>query len=527
MIVLSQERTKRMVAVHGWSAVVFGLFLYVVILTGAIAVLSQQIGVWSAGGRLVAQPLAEQLDPIVRDLAMQTPQEQREDVGLWASASGRLVAWFHTHQMNPASGMIEDYGTLYEVDPRTGEVLASYQGYGAEVFHASPVSALDEFIVDLHVNLHAPDPWGLYATGILGFVMLVAAITGLLMHRHIIKDVFLAPRNNNPLLGKKDRHVLAGTWSLLFSFILGFTGAFFSFAGALGLPLVAVTAFGGDQVAMIETLVGAPEVENKTPTDIANIDAMKALSSEKANSIPTFVSIGHWGRADAQVQIFHPAAEGNLHGSTHVFAGSSGDYEGTKPALGNEPSAGSALYSLMGPLHFGHFSGLLSKIVWVCLGLASCYVTATGMQLWLQRREENPIWRRMRPWVDIVVYGTPIALAGAAHAFFVALSGGEAADWTAAGFLAFSALSIILGLALPAAVVSKTLRLLMAALLIALPLTRVLTGGPDWFVAIAAANPAVVGMDILMLMAGAFYCAGALGFGLKNRLARAPAKVAV
>lgn len=506
MIALSKQRTRRLVAVHGWSAVVFGLFLYVVILTGAIAVFSQEIGIWSAGGKRVAEPMAQEIDSVLRDLLPQVPEAYLEDVGVWGSAAGNLVAWFHTHKNNPDSGQIEDYGKLIEIDLNNGSVLASYEGWGEQVFHANPVSALDDFIVDLHVNLHAPSPWGLYATGILGFVMLVAAISGLLMHRHMIKDVFLSPRRDNPGVAKRDRHVLAGTWSLLFSFILGFTGAFFSFAGALGLPLVAVTAFGGDQVAMIETLVGAPQVEDATPAPMANLDAMKAQSSALAKSIPTFISIQHWGRADAQVQIFHPAPAGHLNGSTHVFAGGDGGYKGTKPQLGNAPSAGNAVFSLMGPLHFGHFAGVFSKIIWVCLGLASCYVIASGMRLWLQKRSKQLLWQRLGRGVDMTVYGTPIGLAGAAHAFFFALTSGNSAHgWTALGFLGWTAVVIFIGWVLPWQRVNIALKVLLALLLLALPIARLLCGGPDWFTALEVGDIAVVGIDLLMLAAGVFY----------------------
>ena len=45
MIRLSQERTKTLLAIHGWSAVFLGLLLYAVIVTGvallAIAVSTQ------------------------------------------------------------------------------------------------------------------------------------------------------------------------------------------------------------------------------------------------------------------------------------------------------------------------------------------------------------------------------------------------------------------------------------------------------------------------------------------------------
>ena len=39
-------------------------------------------------------------------------------------------------------------------------------------------SALRKFLVDLHVQLYLPNPWGLILTGILGLMMMAAVISG-------------------------------------------------------------------------------------------------------------------------------------------------------------------------------------------------------------------------------------------------------------------------------------------------------------------------------------------------------------
>src|SRR3546814_15647357 len=84
--------------------------------------------------------------------------------------------------------------------------------------------------------------------------MLVAAISGLLIHRHLFKDIFTLRRNANPVLFDRDRHSVAGTWSLPFAFILAFTGRFFSFFGTIGVPIVAMAAFGGDVQALNDSV---------------------------------------------------------------------------------------------------------------------------------------------------------------------------------------------------------------------------------------------------------------------------------
>ena len=73
------------------------------------------------------------------------------------------------------------------------------------------------------------------------------------------------------------------------------------------------------------------------------------------------------------------------------------------------------------PLHFGTFVGLLSRVVWFALGLAMCYVTLTGLQLWLQRRAEDPLWRRLARATPVVGYGLPIAMGGAGWGSLMAI----------------------------------------------------------------------------------------------------------
>ena len=215
--------------------------------------------------------------------------------------------------------------------------------------------------------------------------------------------------------------------------------------------------------------------------------------------------ISHWGRADARVQVFHPPADGALLGSTHVFMGASGEYLGAKPRIGTQPSAGSVAVELVAPLHFGNFAGLLSKIVWVSLGMALCYVSITGLQLWLERRASEPLWRGMAPAVDIVALGTPIGLAGAAYGFFFSYGVADTHAFTLYGFIAFCLASVALGIALPARRRVQGLEMLLALALALLPAARMGLGGSSWAEALHSGNALVVGVDILLLLTATTY----------------------
>ncbi|MEM6682470.1 MAG: PepSY-associated TM helix domain-containing protein [Pseudomonadota bacterium] len=502
MSFVNKDASKRLLAVHGWSGTVLGLFLYVVVLTGAIAVFRHEIGEWSAGGAKSHVALDQPLNARLAEIANQIDPEYLKSAFVFSRDSGEIVTLFSTTER--VDGELRQRGVRTVLDPVTLEEVQRDEGYFGD-FAPDQKSALERFIVRLHVSLHAPRPWGLWATGILGFVMLSAAISGILLHKNMIRDLFVAPRWSSLLLNRRDRHILAGSWSLPFSFILAFTGTFFSFAGAIGLPIVAIVAFGGDQEKLIREIQGVPATQDSTPAALTNIDTVVAQSTQIVGSKPTAISVRNWGRADALITLRHPAAQGSLNGSLHRFAGPSGDYLGLKPNIGTQPSAGNTAVGLIGPLHFGTFGGLLSKIVWFSLGLATCYITLTGLQLWVQRRAGEAAWAWLPKTVTTVGYGTGVALASAGMGFFTALPFGRAVDATAFGFLAGAAVSILLG-----AVVSTNERLekvfagLLAILLPLLPATRMALAEDGWGTLLATGNAAVVSFDIVMMFAGAF-----------------------
>ncbi|MEM7508378.1 MAG: PepSY-associated TM helix domain-containing protein [Pseudomonadota bacterium] len=501
MIALDQIRTKRLIAIHGWSGTILGLLLYAVVLTGTIAVFADEIAVWSEGGSGSAEGLVELVDRPMRDLARQVDPAYLEEISIFKNTSGAIQMSFHEHRVNPATGDLDDHGVVYQVDPHTGEVLTEARGFQSDLRANERESALERFLVDLHVQLYVPAPWGLLLTGILGLAMMVASVSGFLIHRHLIRDAFLPPRGQARLVSARDRHVLASTWSLPFGFVLAFTGAFFSFAISLGLPIVAMVAFGGDERAMIERIVGFEAPADTSPASLASLDYILADSAARSGSAPAAASIEGYGTASAKVTVFHRPAGGALTGITNVYDGTDRRFIGIKPTLGTEPSVGSTVIGLMAPLHFGDFAGLLSKLAWLGLGGAMSYVVVTGMHMWVRRRGEQRIWQRLGRAITITAWGLPLAMLGSAFAFFLTLPAGDPVWWTPAGFViaAFAAIAAGLGAEDP----SDRYRRALALACLALPLLRQFSGGTAWGDALVDGQMAIIAVDMSLFLLGA------------------------
>lgn len=502
MIELPKTETKLMVAIHGWSGIVLGLLLYAVVLTGTVAVFAEEIGTWSAGHRTTQSAFERPFADDLRRLGAQTPKEFHGDIDLFEVGDHDLGVFFHRHELD-AAGTIISRGIFYQLG-KDGQVIDRQPGTSDEVFGPRNDNALRHFLVDTHVQLHVPDPWGLLLTGILGLAMLVAAISGLLIHRHLFKDIFTLRRKANPVLVQRDRHSVAGTWSLPFGFILAFTGSFFSFFGSIGVPIVAMAVFAGDVEQLNEAVFGNPGTPDPRPLVIGNLDRSAADAINRAGAIPTFATLENFGRADARLTTYHPPKEGGLAPISLVYDGVSGDFLHTKPLVGARPSAGGTLAAVMSPLHFGNFAGLLSKAIWFGLGFATCYVTLTGLRLWLARREGSS---RALDWLErsvtIVGLGLPVALAAAAVAFLITMPLGTATYWTPAGFLIASAVVVLGGALWPShAAFRQSLQVAVGLALLTLAPLRLLMDGPGWQTALATGQPVIPALDIAFVLAG-------------------------
>lgn len=503
MIQLKKDEAKAMVAVHGWSGILLGLLLYAVVLTGTAAVFAHEIGAWSAGHVATQSTFRKQIDAQVRKLEALTPPEFRGAVNLFEVGDHGLGAFFHRDELDD-KGMPTERGVYYQVD-NSGKLRATAQGMSEDLFGPRNDDALSSFLVDTHVRLHVPNPWGLLLTGILGLAMLVAAISGLLIHRHLFKDIFTLRRSGNAVLVDRDRHSVAGTWSLPFAFVLAFTGSFFSFFGTIGVPVVAMAAFSGNVEALSEAIFGEPGEPDPRPVAIGDLDRVTADAIRRTGEEPTFIAIENYGRADAKITTYHNPKASGIEPVALLYNGADATFVKTKPTVGAVPSAGGTLAGIMGPLHFGNFAGLVSKAIWFGLGFAMCYVTYTGMRLWVVRRHNDSnglSW--LERTLTIVVFGLPFALVCSAAAFLITMPQGSAVYWTTATFLIASAVAILAGFLAPSN--TKALWLLKAgtgATMIALPILRILiSGGPSWGVAFEVGQPIIPALDVAFVAAG-------------------------
>lgn len=508
MIKLPKQQTQSLLAVHGWSGVLLGLLLYAVICTGVAAVFAEEIGDWSNPlERPAPATLPAGFDARFRELAAQVEPRHHEEILLFPMAGNRWHLLFHSHEAG-ADGQHLERGTEFELDPNTLAVLSRQDGLVEDISAGRRSNAVAEFLVDLHVRLHLPNPWGLLLTGTLGLMMMVAAISGLFLHRHLFKEIFTLRRRRG-LLTARDLHVTAGTWNLPFAFLLAFTGSFFSFATTVGVPAMAMVAFNGDVEAATEALTAKKLPEDATPAAAANLDQLFADARQRGGGGEiAFAQLQRWGRADGWANVQLTPREGGLIGDILLYSLPSGGFLREQPFLGHAPSLGNDLVLLMSPLHFGNFAGVLSKSAWFALGFAGAYVTLTGMLLWTRRRSEQRAWQWMNRAVHCVGYGLPLALALAPYAWFLLPREGDWHPLDTQGLLFLLVSALVILATVLARDLDRLRRGLLAATglaLLGLPLARLIGGGPGWASAWQQGQASLLSVELALLLAG-FLC---------------------
>ncbi|MEL7279000.1 MAG: PepSY-associated TM helix domain-containing protein [Pseudomonadota bacterium] len=501
---LIAEQTKRLVKLHGWIAILLSMLLYTVMLTGTVVVLDNEINHWAESEVHTDELFTKPIDRMYQRLDAQVPNELKEVVSISAGPDDTLRFFFGSTQAGPEA-RAGVFGRQYLMDPDSGSLLRAEAGYQEDLFGENPGAALARFLVDLHVRLHVPGRWGLYLTGTLGVVMLISAITGILIHRNIIRDLFVTERPGGRVVSVRDRHNLAGVWSLPFALLLSFTGAFLSFAVALGLPVVAMVAFGGDQDAALEAVTAKHIEVDTTPAKITSIDEILKQANAIGGNPAAAIEIHNAARADALVETFHSASGGNLRGMTLAFSGPSGAFLGRTHVVGTGGSAGATLAELTAPLHFGNFAGLTSKIIWVALGAAMTFTIVSGVQLWARRREDDPVWVVGYRAFVYVAWAVPIAMVACCYGYFLTKLSGDMVAWTARAFvlaMLVCALLSILWASKTIAWQNRRFATILGVSLLLLPLVRLQMGGLSLGEAIYYGGHDIWLMDLIVLLCG-------------------------
>lgn len=379
---LGSAAVKRLRRAHSVLGLALAGLLYVICLSGALAVFHEEFERWE-------QPqVAESLTYTALQIAHAVDRFRAE----LTTAPDKLFVVLPTASLPRMHLSADGYERYVTPDGR---------------LDVAPADGWTHLLVHLHNQLLLPETAGLIITGSIGALLCALVLNGLLSHPNLVKDLFRWRRDRNEVLRHTDLHNRLGVWGSPFFLMFGITGAFFGLIGVL-VAAGAERWFDGDREAVIASVYGADIEVAAAPSRIDYQRALSELTRLAPEATPIYLMIQSPGTERQFLEIGATLPDRLIYSEIYRF-----DAGGTPlghQGLSDGPLARQIAYSVY-RLHFGHFGGWASKLLYGTLGLALAWVCVSGVNIWLARRDQRSVVNGL--W-DGLVWGFPIALVASA-----------------------------------------------------------------------------------------------------------------
>jgi uncharacterized iron-regulated membrane protein len=419
---------------HTWFGLVLGFVLMVVFFFGALSVFDREIDRWAIpASRFEPQPMPS-FDKVLRPVfeSMQPTQESldylRDRVdGPLPERFDTVRSWgaYTTHR-DPVLGLFAGYEVPNAKDPEDGawsnRTIDPRNGASLPEDHLKIGS---RFFYPLHysLNLHWMD-LGYWIVGLAALVMLVALVSGVVMHRKIFREFFTFRPHKATQRSALDLHNMTGVLALPFHFFFAFTGLVI-FAG-IYFP-VTHTQLNPlhelhEKLEARET--GLPHDRAGVAAPLASVDAMVAEAQRRwaargmAGEVG-FLGLQHVGDVNGYVSIYRAGTDRiALTGEGIHFRASSGELLREDPPR----SAVDSLNTFLTGLHLQHFRHWLLRWLYLLGGLLGCVCIATGFIFFVEKRKKQhaKAGRQGSRVVDALAVTTVTGMLIAASAMLVA-----------------------------------------------------------------------------------------------------------
>ncbi|MBK7463625.1 MAG: PepSY domain-containing protein [Betaproteobacteria bacterium] len=392
--------------VHTWFGLVLGYVLIVCFFFGSLSVFDREIDRWAIPASRFAPQHMPSFDKVLLPVFERIQPNKESLDQARALADGPLPAhwdspksWeaFTSHRdpvlnmsarwKTPNARVPDDVVGYRMIDPRSGKVLADEQ-----------LKIGSQFFFPLHYNLtlnysvtaNGRD-LGLWIVGVAGLVMLVALISGVVMHRKVFREFFTFRPTKNTRRSVLDLHNMSGVLALPFHFFFAFTGllifagTYFPVTDTQLEPLHELH----EKIEAQET--GLPHERSGVAAPLASVDAMVAEAKRRwaardmAGEVG-YLQVHHVGNANSYVSIFRAGSDRvALVGDGIHFKASTGEVLREEPP----PSVVGSINEFLTGLHLQHFEHWLLRWLYVLGGLLGCVCIATGFIFFVEKRKRK------------------------------------------------------------------------------------------------------------------------------------------
>jgi uncharacterized iron-regulated membrane protein len=360
---------KSMSLVHTWVGVIICAVLFAVFWMGTLSVFDREIDRWMMP--MTRLPAAAALAPLSLDAtARPVLQAQAPASSQWTIT--RPTERAPTLRLGWRDG--KDRNVNRHFDPASGNALpdaGTYAGTG--------------FIYPFHYRLHLRFmDIGEWLVGLAAMGMLLAIVTGVVIHKKIFREFFtFRPRSKTTLRGALDLHNLTGVLALPFHFFIGLSGLVIFFTTYF--PAGWQAAYGDRQAFNRDANQTFQRARANAPGTLASLDAMTAQAQRLwGDGQAAQVRVHHPGDASSYVEVRRSYDDGVARDTRVVyFDAASGGLLARAGA--HRPAKGTQEF--VEGLHMIQFRHWTLRWLYFICGLAGCIMIATGFLVWIEQRQ--------------------------------------------------------------------------------------------------------------------------------------------
>ena len=388
----------------------FGWLLYVMFLTGSVAVFNDEISAWMTpeigcavdgeSGISLAEARLQTVAVGAETWTITPSSPRQRFVRIeWAGSQGR------------GSELL---------DPGSGQLVMPRETQGGLFFHR------------LHYRFQTYGCCrGFWVSGAAAIALIVSLISGLIIHRRLIADFFTLRLRAGARVALLDLHKRIGLLALPFHFMIALTGLMPMVSVLMFAPVIA--GYRGDAGILdayqnYDSVLSAflnerrvPSIAPREPGSPATLvplgPVVAAAKAHWGGDMPGRIAVSHVGHVGALIDVTRSASDQvSTAAERIVFDGTSGrliqSFQEERPVL--------LIFSTLYGLHTARFASVLTRWGYFLLGLASTALIGTGLMFWtIKRRPATqaagfaPLSHRLVEQANAaVMVSLPIAIAG-------------------------------------------------------------------------------------------------------------------
>ena len=367
---------------HTWAGLLVCWVLLLIFFAGSLSYFRHEISLWAEPELhrgtfqdYQANQLISQLDKGQHYIESHSPAETQRWLINFPTQRSPMIsfAWQLPPEKGQRRGKIEQHTALADGSGVITDVRDSRGG---------------DFFYRLHFDLHyMPAITARYIVGVCTMFMLIALISGIVIHKRIFKDLF-SFRQNKGARSWLDAHNVSSVIALPYHLMITYTGLITLML--IYIPWTVSTAYPEDNQAFLKELNPARQTEKASGIYAEQVRLSQLLpqvQAEWGNAPIKQVIVSYPQDKNSQVTFYQNTGKDVTDESTLlVFNGVTGELKYASP---HEVSGTVATYDTMMSLHTARFAAPLLRILFFFCGLLGCAMVATGTLMWAIRLRQK------------------------------------------------------------------------------------------------------------------------------------------